>query len=63
MARVVGAITSERVTDFVWAGEPASVTLAVKVAVPLTVGVPEISPVDVFMLRPAGRLPETKDHV
>lgn len=63
MASVVGAMTSESVTDLVWAGEPASVTAAVKVAVPLAVGVPEIRPVDVFMLSPAGRLPETKDQV
>lgn len=54
---------SERVTDFDWVGEPASATAAVKVAVPLAVGVPEIRPVDVFRLRPAGRLPETKDQV
>jgi hypothetical protein len=32
------------------------------VAVPLAVGVPEIKPVDVFMLSPAGMLPDTKDH-
>ena len=63
MASVVGAMTSERVTDLVWAGEPASVTAAVKVAVPLAVGVPEIRPFDVFMLSPAGRFPETNDQV
>jgi hypothetical protein len=56
-------MTSERVTDLVWPGELASVTEAVKVAVPLAVGVPEIKPVDVFRLSPAGRLPETKDQV
>jgi hypothetical protein len=56
-------MTSERVTDLVWPGELASVTAAVKVAVPLAVGVPAIKPVDVFRLRPAGRLPETKDQV
>ena len=63
IARVVGAMTSERVTDLLWAGEPASVTAAVKVAVPLEVGVPEIRPFDVFRFRPVGRLPETKDQV
>ena len=63
IARAEGAMTSERVTDLAWPGELASVTAAVKVAVPLTVGVPEIKPVDVFRLSPAGRLPETKDHV
>ena len=56
-------MTSERETDLLWAGEPASVTAAVKVAVPLEVGVPEIRPFDVFRLSPAGRLPETKDQV
>jgi hypothetical protein len=54
---------SDRVIDLVWAGEPASLTAAVKVAVPLAVGVPEIRPLDVLMLSPAGRLPETKDQV
>jgi len=56
-------MTSERVTDLVWAGEPESATAAVKVAAPLAVGVPEIRPVEVFRLTPAGRLPETKDQV
>ena len=50
-------------TDLVWAGEPESATAAVKFAVPLAVGVPEIRPVDVFRLSPAGRLPEMKDQV
>ena len=63
IARAEGAMTSERVTDLVCPGELASVTAAVKVAVPLAVGVPEIKPVDVFRLSPAGRLPETKDQV
>ncbi len=56
-------MTSERVTDLVCAGEPASAMAAVKVAVPLAVGVPEIRPVEVFRLSPAGRLPEMKDQV
>lgn len=63
IARDTGATTSDRVTDLVWAGEPASATAAVKVAVPLAVGVPEIRPVEVFRLSPAGRLPEMKDQV
>ena len=56
-------MTSERVTDFVCVGEPESATAVVKVAVPLAVGVPEIRPVDVFRLSPAGRLPERKDQL
>jgi hypothetical protein len=46
----------------VWAGFAESATPTVKLAVPVEVGVPEMMPVLVFMLRPAGRLPETKDH-
>jgi hypothetical protein len=56
-------MTSDRVTDLVWAGEPASATATVKLAVPPAVGVPEIRPVDVFKLSPAGRFPERKDQV
>jgi hypothetical protein len=63
IARPVGETTIDNVTDFVCAGLSESATDAVKLAVPLAVGVPEIRPVDVFRLRPAGRLPETKDHV
>ena len=61
--RVEGATVSDRVTDLVWAGLVESATAAVKVAVPLAVGVPEIRPVEVFRLTPAGRFPETKDQV
>jgi hypothetical protein len=56
------ATTIERETDFVCAGLDESVTVVVKVAVPFAVGVPEIRPVDVFRLSPAGRLPEMKDQ-
>jgi hypothetical protein len=56
-------MTIERVTDLVCASELASATAALKVAVPLAVGVPEMRPVEVFRLSPAGRLPETKDQV
>jgi hypothetical protein len=63
IVRAEGATTSDRVTDLVWAGELASATATVKLAVPLAVGVPEIRPVDVFRLRPAGRFPERKDQV
>ena len=54
------ATTIESLTVWLCAGLPASVTVTLKLAVPLAVGVPEIKPVDVFMLSPAGRLPDTK---
>jgi hypothetical protein len=63
IARDTGAMTIDSVTDLVWAGLSESVTAAVKVAVPVVVGVPEIRPVDVFRLSPAGILPETYDQV
>lgn len=52
---VVTAIDSE--TDLVCAGFSASVTVAVKLAVPLAVGVPEMIPVAGTRVSPAGRLP------
>jgi hypothetical protein len=39
------------------------VTVTVKLLVPLVVGVPEIKPVDVFRLSPAGILPDARDQV
>ena len=56
-------MTSERVTDLVWAGEPASATAAVNAAVPLAAGVPEIRPVVLFRLSPAGSAPEEIDQM
>jgi hypothetical protein len=49
--------------DFVWTGLLLSLTLAVKVDIPLTVGVPEIVPVVDARVSPAGRLPDVIDHV
>jgi hypothetical protein len=46
------------VADLDCAGLSASVTVAVKLDVPLVVGVPEIKPVLGTRLNPAGRLPE-----
>jgi hypothetical protein len=63
IVRAKGATESDRVTDLIWAGLAESATAAVKDAVPLAVGVPEMRPVEVFRLRPAGRFPETKDQV
>jgi hypothetical protein len=40
-----------------------SVTVVVKVEVPVAVGVPEMVPVVAARVRPAGRLPELIDHV
>jgi hypothetical protein len=44
------------------AGELESVTLTVKLEVPVAVGVPEIVPA-LESVRPAGRDPELIDHV
>ena len=41
----------------------ASVTWAVKLEVPVAVGVPLITPVEEFKDRPAGRLPTVTAHV
>jgi hypothetical protein len=66
MARVEAeavAMTSERVIDFVCAVLDESTTLKVKLALPLAVGVPEIVPVLLATLRPAGRVPLVIDHL
>jgi hypothetical protein len=57
------ATTIERGTDLVCAGLDESVTVALKLEVPLAVGMPEIRPVDGARLSPAGRAPEEIDHV
>src|SRR3954469_4694099 len=41
----------------------ASVTLTTTVAVPAAVGVPEIPPVVLSSVRPAGSVPDAMDHV
>jgi len=56
------ATTIESCTDCVCAGLPESVTVAVKLVVPLAVGVPEITPVAEASDRPAGRLPLVIDQ-
>lgn len=56
------ATTIEREVDLVCAGLPASVTIAVKFAVPVAVGVPEIRPVAGVRVSPAGRLPAVTDQ-
>jgi hypothetical protein len=49
--------------DFVCTGLLLSVTVKVKVDIPLSVGVPEIVPVVDAKVSPAGRLPEVIDQV
>ena len=57
------ATTIERATDLVCAGLLLSVTVTVKLDVPLAVGVPEIKPDEGEMLSPAGRLPAVTDQL
>lgn len=56
------ATTIERDTDLDCAGFPPSVTVAVKLLVPLAVGVPEMRPVAWLRAIPAGRLPAVIDQ-
>jgi len=44
-------------------GVPLSATVAVKLYVPLAVGVPEMIPVPGAMVRPEGSVPAVTDHV
>jgi hypothetical protein len=57
------AITSVRVTVLACAGLDESTTLKVKLVLPLAVGVPEMVPLLVARLRPAGRVPLVMDQV
>jgi hypothetical protein len=59
----VDAMVMVRGTDFVWTGLLLSLTVAVKLKVPLAVGVPEITPLPPANASPAGRLPEVIDQV
>ena len=63
IVRETGATTIEVVADFFCTGLPLSVTVAVKLDIPVAVGVPEIAPVVADRVRPAGRLPEVTDQV
>ena len=62
-AGVAAATTMEVAADFVWTGELLSLTVAVKLDVPLVVGVPEMMPVVAARVSPAGRLPDVIDQV
>lgn len=63
MIRGFGMTTTAEFDATDWVGLPLSVTLAVKVAVPLEVGVPAIVPVEGTRLSPAGKLPDAMDHL
>ena len=53
----------EVATDSVCAGLPLSLTIAVKLDVPVVTGAPEIVPVVAASVNPEGRLPEEIDQV
>jgi hypothetical protein len=57
------ATTSESRTDWDCVGFDASATAAVNLKVPLAVGVPEMSPVALARLSPAGSVPEVIDQL
>jgi len=63
MLNGMGAMTIENEAEMICAGFPASLTEAVKLNVPLVVGVPEMAPVPGLRLRPVGRLPEPIDQL
>jgi hypothetical protein len=64
IVKVAGAIVRLRLTFVVCAGEPASVTLnASAVALAAAVGVPPITPVEEFSVKPPGNVPEVNDQV
>lgn len=58
-----GFMAIDNVFDAVLAGEPLSVTVTVNEYVPAAVGVPDITPVVPFKLKPVGKLPEVTAHV
>jgi hypothetical protein len=58
-----GAALTTMLSDFVAVSALASVTLTVKVLVPVPVGVPEITPVVEARASPAGNVPEVTDQV
>lgn len=61
---VAGLIVNVRLTLAVFAGEPASVTLKVSgVLATAAPGVPLITPLEEFSVRPPGNAPEVSVHV
>jgi hypothetical protein len=63
MVRGLAVVAIVKATDFVWDGELLSLTVAVKLDVPLEEGVPEIVPVVAVIERPAGSCPDVMDQV
>jgi len=63
IASGVGEMTTDAVVEADCTGMLPSVTVAVKVEVPLVVGVPEIAPVEDVRVSPAGSVPEVIDHM
>jgi hypothetical protein len=64
IVRVAEAIVSVGLTVVVCAGEPESVTLKVSaVALAAAAGVPLISPVEEFNVKPPGNVPDVSVHV
>jgi hypothetical protein len=61
-ADVTGVTTIENVTVLLCAFDSVSVTVTPKVEVPLTVGVPEITP-PLDSVSPDGRLPDERLHL
>ena len=53
----------EVAADWVWAGLLLSVTVTVKLELPVEFGVPEITPVVAASVNPAGRPPDAIDQV
>jgi hypothetical protein len=54
--------TIENVTVWLWAVDAESVTVTLKLKVPLTLGVPEITP-PLDIVSPEGRLPDETLHL
>ncbi len=63
MSSGVGGTTTDAGADADWIGLLLSVTVTVKVEVPLVVGVPDIVPVEDASVSPAGNWPELTDQV
>ena len=60
---VAAATVIEVAADLAWEGSLLSVTVAVKLEVPVAVGIPEMVPVVAARVRPEGSLPELIDQV
>jgi hypothetical protein len=58
-----GGGVTVKLRDWVVVTDLVSITCTVKVLVPVTLGVPEITPVLAAIVRPAGRVPEVIDQV